>query len=406
MHLTTDIKSHQMRLYCSLMISSYSFRFKSLPAFAVGLFLCLTPLNTYAECNQGGDDGCNTETTPASTRSSGSPSKVVGNPISVITGNKYQREVDYEASGGVASLLFKRHYNSLNVITDTGMGFGWRHSFDVRLKSSADQQSMQINQSDGRRIIFKLDVNAGLYRAVSPSDGVIGRSGKWPMWTLNDGRRIRFNGIFPTKIIYTGDRAFSLKYKGKGNYRKLSRVVDHQGRVLKFKYSSGNTALANFSQEASDDVDLAGHLESVTLPDGGVITYQYDTDHNLSKVVYPDNTSRIYHYENVGFPNHLTGITDRTGKRFASWEYDDEGRANLSEHADGVERVSLEYKIPEQAGDVGKTIVTNSLGKQSIYKWKFYPRISQSLLLSSEGPGCSTCPAPNKRYTYNNQVSD
>ena len=393
-----------MCLYCFLMITSSLSRFKRFSTLGFGLFLCMTSAISYAGCDKGNGDGdCSANSSPvASTRSSAKAISTVGNPISVITGNKYQREVDYEASGAVASLVLNRFYNSLNTTTDTGMGFAWRHSFDVRLTSSADQQSMQINQSDGRRIIFKLDANAGLFRAVSPADGVITRSGKWPMWVLNDGRRILFNGIFATKIIYTGGRSFSLKYKGKGNYRKLSRVIDHQGRVLRFKYSSGSTALANFSQEASSDVDLAGHLESVTLPDGGVITYNYDTDHNLSKVIYPDATSRIYHYENIGFPNHLTGITDRTGKRFATWGYDDEGRANLSEHTDGVEKVTLEYKIPEQAGDVGTTVVTNSLGKKSTYEWKFYPRISQSLLLSSEGPGCSTCPAPDKRYTYNN----
>ena len=65
--------------------------------------------------------------------------------------------------------------------------------------------------------------------------------------------------------------------------------------------------------------------------------------------------------------------------------------------------MTLEYKIPEQAGDMGKTIVTNSQGQKSTYQWQFYPKVSQSLLLSSEGPGCTTCPAPNKKYTYNNQ---
>ena len=353
-------------------------------------------------CPQGGDTGCgNASSKPASTDQSNRPASGVGNPISVITGNKFQKEVDFKASGGVASLVLRRYYNSLNLQNDLGLGLGWSHSFDARLKGSRDHKALQINQGDGRRIVFRIDPNTHLYRALAPSDGFIGAINKWPTWFLNDGRRIVFKGTFPSKIIYPGGHSFTLKYRGKGASKHLSQVIDHQGRVLKFHYSEGSTALASFDESPSNNVKLAGHLESVTLPDGGVIHYQYDTDHNLSKVIYPDGTSRIYHYENVGFPNHLTGITDRTGKRFATYGYNDEGRANLSEHAGGAEKVTLEYKIPEQAGKMGTTIVTNSLGQKSTYTWKFYPRVSQTLLLSSEGPGCSTCPAPNKRYTYN-----
>ncbi|MES2317827.1 MAG: DUF6531 domain-containing protein [Pseudomonadota bacterium] len=36
----------------------------------------------------------------------------MGNPIHVITGNKYQREVDLPALPGVLGLEIVRHYNS------------------------------------------------------------------------------------------------------------------------------------------------------------------------------------------------------------------------------------------------------------------------------------------------------
>ncbi len=377
--------------------------FKSLFFLFSVTFVQPTLLHAAAPCPQGGDTGCGAaKSTPASTSRVNRPASGVGNPINVITGNKYQREIDYAAVGGVASLLFNRHYNSLNTTIDIGLGVGWRHSFDLRLKNSADQRFVEIIQSDGRRIAFTLDTQSNVYKASSPSDGYLASTGKWPTWFMQDGRRIIFNGNFPTKIIYPGNRSFSLSYKGKGRARKLSKVIDHQGRILTLTYSKGSTALANFSQEPSSNIDLAGHLKSITLPNGKVITYHYDTDHNLARVLYPDGTSRVYHYEDVAFPNYLTGITDRTGKRFATWGYDDEGRANLSEHANGVEKVSLEYKIPEQVGKLGTTIVTNALGQKSTYRWKFYPRISQSLLISSEGPGCSTCPVSNRRYSYDN----
>lgn len=309
------------------MIFSFPSRFKQLSALGFGLFFCLFSSTAYA-CPQGPDgDGDCSATTPASASQSAKASASAGNPISIITGNKYQREIDYEGSGGIASLLFNRHYNSLNTELDTGMGLGWRHSFEVRLLENIARSTIEITQSDGRRIIFKLDgVNNKVYRAVSPSDGVISSLGNNIQRSLSDGRSIVFKGSKPIKISYPGKRAFTLQY-----YKNhLRKVTDHNGRSLVLNYSAGSTALANFNQEASDDVALSGHLESIVLPDDSVIRYHYDTDHNLAKVTYPDNTSRVYHYENVGFPNHLTGVTDRTGRRFATWGYTDEGRANLS----------------------------------------------------------------------------
>ncbi|WP_165874636.1 RHS repeat-associated core domain-containing protein [Cocleimonas flava] len=349
-----------------------------------------------------GENPC-LQQSPASAPPSNNPSATNGNPISIITGNKYQNEIDYQPANGIASLLFRRHYNSLNISTDTGIGLGWSHSFDVQMKYSDDQKTIQINQSDGRRIIFTLDPKAKVYRAVSPSDGTVGRVGKWPTWILQDGRQIIFNSNFPTKIVYPGNHSYTLKYTGKAQNKKLSQVTDAKGRTLLFNYSEGSSALANFYEDASNELELAGHLQSITLPDGGVISYSYDSDHNLSKATYPDGTSRIYHYEDIGFPNHLTGITNRSGVRYATWAYTDEGRANLSTHADGAEKVTLEYRIPEVMGEIGTTISTNSLGQKNTYTWRFHDSISQFLLLSSEGPGCVTCPPTNKIYTYNDR---
>ena len=147
---------------------------------------------------------------------------------------------------------------------------------------------------------------------------------------------------------------------------------------------------------------MPGQLDSLTLPDGSQIHYDYDNRRNLTRARFSDGTSREYHYEDQIYPNHLTGLTDRTGVRFASWSYDDYGRAISSEHADGVERVTLAYPHPKivASGEVVQTIVTNSLGNKSQYTWQLPQGESHPQLLASSGSGCATCPQTGFEYTY------
>ena len=59
----------------------------------------------------------------------------------------------------------------------------------------------------------------------------------------------------------------------------------------------------------------------------------------------PDTANRQYHYEDTNDVQLLTGITDETGQRYASWTYDAEGRANFSAHgpAKDIDLVTVIY---------------------------------------------------------------
>ena len=85
--------------------------------------------------NPNGDPGCNG----------------AGNPVDIITGNKYQREVDLAPLPGELGLHFSRHYNSNS--THRGLtGVGWRSSFEVVLVDLGS--ALQIIDADGRRLTF------------------------------------------------------------------------------------------------------------------------------------------------------------------------------------------------------------------------------------------------------------
>ena len=82
----------------------------------------------------------------------------VGNPINVITGNKYQREVDMPALPGVLGLEIVRHYNSdfsSPNIANGILGRGWKLGYETSLYAIGN--TIQIMQADGTRIIFGRD---------------------------------------------------------------------------------------------------------------------------------------------------------------------------------------------------------------------------------------------------------
>jgi RHS repeat-associated protein len=94
-----------------------------------------------------------------------------------------------------------------------------------------------------------------------------------------------------------------------------STATDGQGRVLRFEYDGGKM------------------LRRAVLPDGSAVNYGYDTERNLTGVVYPDNRVREYRYAEAGLigdasqRHHLTGIIAEDGHRYASFKYDARGRA-------------------------------------------------------------------------------
>ncbi|MEI6547687.1 MAG: DUF6531 domain-containing protein, partial [Burkholderiales bacterium] len=75
-----------------------------------------------------------------------------GNPVDLVTGNKYRHEVDLRASA-IVPFVLARHYNSRNRF-DGPLGIGWSHSFETRIVPAhvGKHPELQIIQGDGRRV--------------------------------------------------------------------------------------------------------------------------------------------------------------------------------------------------------------------------------------------------------------
>ena len=120
--------------------------------------------------------------------------------------------------------------------------------------------------------------------------------------------------------VYTDPSARTIEqYNG----RTLTSISDLNNLWLYFSYSTAIT----------ETTPQSGLLTTIQDPSGRTLTWA-------------DGTTRTFLYERSDLPWALTGIIDETGTRYATFGYDDQGRARSTEHAGGVNRYQVDYATP------------------------------------------------------------
>jgi YD repeat-containing protein len=193
------------------------------------------------------------------------------------------------------------------------------------------------NEASGYRVRLELDGN------------------QWKFYDLDNTIDVFEEGRLLSRT-FLGGRVLTMAYDPISG--RLSSVTDGNGNSLQFTYGP------------------RGQLDSLSHP-GGLISYGYGPnygdglDNNLLTVTYENAAVREYHYENETFPNHLTGITDERGIRYATWAYDAEGRAVSSSHAGNVDLVTLDYystytEVTDASGGVRQYQLGNVGARQAV----------------------------------------
>ncbi|MFI8579670.1 DUF6531 domain-containing protein [Ectopseudomonas khazarica] len=290
------------------------------------------------------------------------PSPYAGNPINFATGNKYQQEVDYQASRPSA-LTFTRYYNSLDGL--------WRHTYSTHLQ--IDTQSAALIMPHGRELFFSVDDS--LVTPLSTDRGSLSKNSTGWLFVSADNERFTFD--------LTG---------------KLTHWSNTQGHGYQLAYSGNQiTVTDNIGNNLTLTEDVDHQPLSLSAPDVQ-ITYTYNTNKRLTSVnrtVGGQTSQRQYHYEVAGKPDLLTGITDERGVRYATWAYDDQGRAISSEHADGADKVTVAYNSD------GTVSVTNELGRVAKYSLQTIRGVRR--ITAIDGEPSPNCPNSNSTFTYDDR---
>jgi YD repeat-containing protein len=263
-----------------------------------------------------------------------------GNPVSVMTGAKLQKEDDYLGLAETG-LQFSRYYKSTgyywpDYLTPVG-GTGnlkstdyWRHTYQTRLIPVAGngQISAALQRPDGS---FQMFDSAGAEKTNATGGGAHIQFTQGSGWdvTLADSGVEHYNRRGQvTTCAYTG--------------MLLRTVTGPFGHRLTLGYNDDN------------------QLTSVTLPDGGVIYYYYEPNETqrLGSVAYPDSKTRSYLYGDILNRYLLTAIQDEAGQTFGTYSYDALGRVTSESHAGGVASYAFTYG----AAFGQPTTVTDPLG--------------------------------------------
>jgi YD repeat-containing protein len=292
------------------------------------------------------------------------PSPYEGNPINFSIGNKYQEEIDYEGMRGVGISL-KRHYNSLDG--------RWRHDFSMRLEFDNARNKIFLTHGTGRLSVFS--TSNGTITPENIEFGKLSNAGELWLYTTSKNELFTFN---------------------------------NEGLLIHQKHPAGIERNITYNQDQVVVSDNFGNILTLTQDEAGQPlsfqsgstqgTYIYNQDKRLEQValtVGGVTRTRLYHYEDSRDTKLLTGITDERGVRFATWQYDDKGRAVSSEHAGGAERIQISYDNPIAIS------VTNEFGK--IAKYKFREINGLKRIASIEGEPSANCPNSNSFYSYNNR---
>lgn len=324
------------------------------------------------------------------------------NPIHSASGNKHQVERDFDGTGPFP-LRFMRVYDSQRILfnRELPLGVGWTHSYGARIYVVPDANAggsapakAYVYRPDGRiqkftrsgsnwaaapdiseRLTVTLDGNNVLGATYTTNDDIVesyDAQGRIISLTNRDG--------FVQSLSYT-----TTSGGGTIGHNEVQRISNPNGRALGFAY------------------DTSGALTSITDENGKTITYGRASG-NLVSATYPDEVgtrTRTYHYNEAGQtggvnrPNALTGITDETNQRFASWSYAAGGQANLSVHgpflSGTIDRTSLLFNSN------GTTTVTDGHGQQRVFAFGVQHLVAR---VTSLDQPCDYCAGSAKTKTY------
>ena len=264
-----------------------------------------------------------------------------GDPVNTATGNYVYQRRDLEIPGVGMPFRFDRAYNSREASRTTAvgtpLGYGWTHSYNVRLDEEAG--IVTITWGDARTESFTPD-GAGGYTAQY--------------------------GVFDT-LAENGDGSYTLTKRERTAYQfdassRLAAIVDKNGNRLTLVYAGAYLTEIQDTAGRSIrlDYDANGRITLITDPIGRTVQYAYDGAGNLISAADPNGNLTQYTYD--GFHQILT-VVDPRGHTVVSNTYDGDRRVVTYQTDAKGNPTTYEYEALDRV-----TTVTDALGNVTVHQ--------------------------------------
>lgn len=272
-------------------------------------------------------------------------------------------------------------------------------------------------ENAGRRLRF--DDGGKLVQITAASGAVlsIARSPKGELLKVTDpqGRSLSFNHGGPGRarqVEQAQQRQASAAANGASGLAVFTGIQSIDSPVGRFAYEHGVPSGSTTPEALARARAQAANLTQVSLP-----THVDSSQRAHAFANRPSSSStlrRQYHYEDARHPLALTGISVLGAgsdglvidQRLSTYQYNERAQATLSvrgEPASGVEKVQVQILQParqstQSSNPPGQTLLTNSLGQQTLYTHQIVG--GQYRLLQAVGAGCAQCGPVNLRWGY------
>jgi RHS repeat-associated protein len=251
---------------------------------------------------------------------------------SLAEGNSQQNYpvVNVRSSSG-PTLPFRLIYNSYNADgsraqLDTGLGFGWTHSFNPVLFQQRGQM-FRLGE-DGRVTQYYMNYSSpgsytsdtGYFETLTmQSDGTYYITNKYQSWwhfgTVPNTPFLIEGPVY--RLLQMGDRNQNTNTMSYTN-GLLAAVTDTYGRTLQFTYNSGNhlssviDPLGRTMQFQYDSLNR--EMTQITDPLGNAVQYTYNSQYQITRKV--DRDGRMYFYTYKSLLPFM--VTDGSGQPYFS----------------------------------------------------------------------------------------
>lgn len=313
----------------------------------------------------------------------------VGNTCAVASGTKVQEETDYAAPDLPSALTLRRTYRSSYRAPQLGtLGPGWMHEWQRRLDLTqyhAKTPALTWVRGNGTTVAFAFDdgkwtATDGSGATVTAVAGVGGAKDRFRLADRHGTRTEDYDTLGNLVHVKDGSAWVALSYSDRDTSKD---VAPHAALLTEIRNDAGQSMRFSYS--------WSGLLKEVLLPDGMTLKYGYSTKRMLTSVTFPDGAERKYHYEIFELPWALTGITDEKNTRFATYDYDANGRVISTEHAGGVDKFQLDFPAS------GRTSVTTADGRTRTF---ISERQGRAMRITGVTAACPACGPLVKAVTY------